>query len=141
MPSSVYMGGANAWYLKTKARVYLQCTLRAVDHQLEDLSSSSFWPSHVYMPLPGLSFLIYKLLELNQMARRSFLALSIYFSHTNTCRHFLCITHDTSVNGASMCNGCWRAFNQLLYSPKRTHTNTGYLYTQVKHMRLVLILL
>ena len=99
---------------------YLQCTLKVVDHQLENLNSSSFWLSHVYVPSPGLNFLIYisKLLELNQMPRRSFLALSIYFSRTNTYRHFLCITHDTFTNGTSLCKGscCWHVFNHLLYS-------------------------
>ena len=79
--------------LKTKATIYLQGTLREVVHQLEKLSSISFWLSHVYVPSLGLNFLIYinKLLE-NQMLRRSFLALWIYFSHTNTYRRFLCIT-------------------------------------------------
>ena len=100
---------------------YLQCTLRVVDHQLEDLSSSSFWLSRVYVPSSGLNFLIYisKLLELNQMPRRSFLALSIYFSCTNTYRHFLCITHDTPTNGTSLCNGscCWHAFKQWHPTP------------------------
>ena len=135
--------------LKTKATIYLQVSLREVDHQLEKLSSVSFWLSHVYVPSPGLNFLIYinKLLELNQMLRRSFLALLIYFSHTNTYRHFLCITHDTSTNGVSLCKGscCWRAFNHPLYSYLHTHTHgclyQDYSYTQVKHMHLVLILI